>query len=253
MKLVVDVGNSKVKLAVFEENQLIDFQKFSIDRDLEMLIQDFRKIIKSHKIKRTILSSVNDYSKEIEKFLQSAGDLLKLTYQTPIPIKINYKTVKTLGKDRIALAVAANSLYPKQNVLIIDAGTCITYDFINDKNEYLGGSISPGLQMRLKALHNFTSDLPLIEATKEKTADKLGFIGKNTETSILTGVLQGILGELEGFIDKYKRQYPTLKIVITGGDASFFERSIKNKIFAVPNLILHGLNKILDHNVPSSE
>jgi type III pantothenate kinase len=154
-----------------------------------------------------------------------------------------YDSPETLGKDRLAAAVAGNHLFPNQNVLVIDAGTCIKYDFINAQAEYLGGAISPGLQMRFNALHIFTEKLPLIELTVFKT-----LIGKNTTDSLLSGVINGTLSEIDGIIDQYREIYPEIQIVLSGGDAEYLVGKLKKGIFAVSNIVLQGLKIILDYN-----
>ena len=162
---------------------------------------------------------------------------------TKIPLQNTYKTPESLGRDRIALAVGANQLFPTNNTLVIDAGTCITYDFIDEKNNYLGGAISPGLQIRLNALHTFTEKLPLVTI---KNGSEL--IGKTTEMSILSGVINGATAEVDGIIDRYKEQFGNLKTVLTGGDANYFVKTLKNNIFANSKVLLNGLNTILNYN-----
>uniref|UniRef100_UPI0030D97038 type III pantothenate kinase n=1 Tax=uncultured Salegentibacter sp. TaxID=259320 RepID=UPI0030D97038 len=146
-------------------------------------------------------------------------------------------------KDRLALVAAGALKYQNKNLLVIDAGTCITFDFKNDKNEYLGGAISPGLQMRLKALHNFTAKLPLV-----KLEENITLIGDSTKNSILSGVLNGVAAELDGIIDRYKADYKYLTIILTGGDSQILSKRVKNGIFANPNFLLEGLNYILEFN-----
>jgi type III pantothenate kinase len=162
---------------------------------------------------------------------------------TPLPIKNNYATPKSLGKDRLAAAVGAWSLFPNQNSLSIDVGTAIKFDLINQASEYIGGSISPGISLRFQSLHNFTAKLPLVQY---KNSHPL--IGFDTETSILSGVLNGINSEIDGLIELYKVQYPDLKIILSGGDSIYFENNLKSNIFAVSNLVQIGLNEILIFN-----
>jgi type III pantothenate kinase len=168
---------------------------------------------------------------------------MELSALTNIPVTNFYKTPDTLGKDRLAGIVAAHSLYVKENVLVIDAGTCITYDLITTKGEYYGGSISPGLNMRFKALHTFTEKLPLVSLLNFEE-----LIGTDTNTSILSGVINGLIAETDAIIERYKELYSALKIIICGGDAQFLVDRLKNSIFAVPELVLIGLNEILDYN-----
>ena len=155
-----------------------------------------------------------------------------------------YKTPKTLGVDRIALASAAIQKYPKKNVLVIDAGTCITFDFISKDKEYLGGAISPGIQMRYKALHNFTAKLPLLDS-----GELTSFIGFDTESSIHSGVLNGVCNELDGVINQYSKKFRDLTVVLTGGDTNFLAKQLKSVIFAHPNFVLEGLHTILNYNL----
>ncbi len=189
------------------------------------------------------MTSTAHYDKEIDDFLERHFFYIRLSHKTELPIINKYATPKTLGKDRLAGVVAASALYAKKNVLVIDAGTCITFDFINNDREYLGGSIHPGITMRFKALNNFTDKLPLI-----KRSSDFELIGNSTEKAILTGVLYAVLKEIQGMIEDYMGKYNDLTIIFTGGDASFFVSRLKNKIFAHPNLVLEGLNEILRYN-----
>ena len=167
------------------------------------------------------------------------------TGKTPTPVKNLYKSANTLGSDRLASAVGGNFLFPNKNVLVIDAGTCIKYNFINNKNEYIGGAISPGLQMRFKALHTFTARLPLLDIDENYDA----IIGTTTNESILSGVEMGAVAEMQSFVDQYKQQYSDVVCLLTGGDANFFEKRLKKPIFADQFLILKGLNIILENNL----
>ena len=162
---------------------------------------------------------------------------------TPIPIENLYLTKDTLGVDRLANAVAANSIFPQRNVLVVDCGTCVKYDFVNHKNQYLGGSISPGLQMRFKALNQFTGKLPLLKPEAHPS-----LIGDSTETAITSGVINGLVAEIKGVIKSYTSIYENLTVILTGGDASFFDKELKSNIFVEPNLTLIGLNEILRYN-----
>ena len=163
---------------------------------------------------------------------------------TSLPIKNLYKTPSTLGKDRIAVAVAANYLKPNTNVLVIDAGTTITYEFIDTKGQYLGGNISPGMKMRFNSLHTFTKKLPLIEHTENSD-----LLGNDTKSAISSGIINGIIFEMDGYINTLKEKYADIVIFLTGGDTFFFESTLKNRIFAHKNLLLIGLNRILNYNV----
>ena len=190
------------------------------------------------------MSSVSNISEEAEKEITDLLNPFFLSSETKVPFKNNYETPKTLGVDRIALAAAATKKYPQRNVLIIDAGTCITFDFINKKNEYLGGAISLGIAMRYKALHDYTSKLPLLEMHEVSN-----FIGTNTNASIHSGVVNGVLNEIEGVIKQYQKKYRDLTIVLTGGDTYFLAKQLKSGIFAHPNFVLEGLHTVLTYNL----
>jgi type III pantothenate kinase len=170
--------------------------------------------------------------------------LLEFNHNTILPINNSYQTPGTLGKDRIAAVVGASSLFPGEDLLIIDAGTCITFDFINAQKEYFGGAISPGINLRFNCLHNFTGNLPLVHPVAETK-----LIGDSTESSLLSGVINGIREEVDGIINRYKLSFPKLKVVFTGGDIKYFDKYLKNNIFAVENLVLLGLKDILHYNV----
>lgn len=240
MQLVIDIGNTRVKAALFEGSELQHF--FVYDSTTELLASG---ILEKYPLKHCILASVvNDIEPFLEK-LRWKVTVLLFNADTPTPIKNLYKTAHTLGSDRLAGAAGGNNFSPNSNVLVIDAGTCIKYNFITKNNEYLGGGISPGLQMRFKAVHTFTSRLPLLEVDEKFNT----LIGKNSNDSILSGVQNGAVAEVDGIIEQYKVEYPDVKVVLTGGDVNFFEKRLKNSIFADQNLILKGLNKILDYNL----
>ena len=177
-------------------------------------------------------------------FLKKQKNFIELNHNTKIPITNKYKTPETLGYDRLASVIGAAKLYPKKNILVIDIGTCIKFNFINSKKEFLGGSISPGLSMRFKALHEFTAKLPLLDLDFVND-----FVGNTTEQSIKSGVLYGIIGELRDMIKMYQKRFSNLVVVVTGGDELKFLFLLKLNIFAEPNLIATGLNEILKHNV----
>jgi type III pantothenate kinase len=195
-------------------------------------------------LKKVILSAVKDYSPKLKTALQQKFEcFIELNANTPLPIENCYKTPETLGKDRIAAAVGGFDLYPDTNLLIIDAGTAITYDILNEKHQYLGGNISPGIEMRFKALHQFTGKLPL---TTRNTFGKL--YGTTTEEAIWAGVQHGVVFEVDKAIETFKEFYTNLKVIITGGDADFFDKKLKNSFFVNFNLIALGLNRILEYN-----
>jgi type III pantothenate kinase len=238
-KLIIDIGNTLQKLAVFEEKKLI-FKEIT-----ENLSPSFLSsfIIEHGPFNGIIQSSVVIHDPETEKILIHEGKFILLTNYTPVPVKNLYETPESLGKDRIAGSVGAWSLFPGRNILIIDAGTCITYDLVNRNGEYLGGGISPGLRMRFKAMNTFTGKLPLIEPD-----DYDGLIGRSTRESILSGVYNGVLGEIRETIRQYHDSFDELVVFITGGDSEFLHSKLKIDIFAAPELVLFGLNEIFDYN-----
>jgi type III pantothenate kinase len=184
-------------------------------------------------------------SKETDQLTDGikANRIFILSPALPLPITIQYDTPHTLGVDRIAGACGAKQLFPDVHTLVIDAGTCVTYDFTDSQGIYYGGGISPGLRMRFEALHTFTAKLPLVEPGQAP------LIGTNTETSIQSGVVNGMLAEMDGIIRQYQEKYPLLQVILCGGDGSFFENRLKASIFASPDLVLIGLNSVLIHNV----
>lgn len=240
MKLVIDIGNSAHKWAVFsEEGELIDLQQ-----QKQLTVDLLQDTLSQYPIRYSICSAVGPYDAQVLKKLESATTYIDFSYQSHLPIQLCYQTPQTLGLDRIANAVGAYSLFPCQNILSIQAGTCLVFDYINQQGQYLGGSISPGLEMRFKALHYFTKNLPLC------TKNNIDFyIGNSTQHSIESGVINGIIDEINASVDRYKKQAPDLKIILTGGDAAFLYNSIKNTIFAPSNIVLLGLHKILQLNV----
>ena len=245
MKLIIDIGNTRIKLAVFSG---VKMEQLFLSETLtvEMLAGIMKKF---PGIRSAVLSAVKDYTPDIDDFLRQKVYFLKLDNETPLPVKILYKTPQTLGKDRIAIAAASRAMFPGQNVLAVDAGTTITYDFVNKKGEYLGGGISPGIRMRLKALHVFTGKLPQV---KGPYAD-VKLIGNDTRGAILSGVLNGVVAEVEGILSAYLKEIPDIKIVLSGGDEKYFDKRLKNNIFAVPNFVIKGLWEILKFNEEKRE
>ncbi len=240
MNLIIDIGNTRIKTALFEANELKHFFVFKTTDELHAA-----NLFVKYPITHCIIGSVVNNLDSFIKVIQEKVKTILFTDKTPIPIKNLYESTHTLGSDRLAAAIGANTLFPNQNILVIDAGTCIKYNFVNNKNEYIGGSISPGLQMRYKALNFYTSRLPLLEVNE-------GFetlIGKNSNESILSGVQKGSIAEIKGIIEGYEEHYPDIKVILTGGDANFFEKPFKNRIFADSFLITKGLNAILNYNI----
>lgn len=239
MNLIIDIGNTRVKAAVFEQNTIVNSCIFEKSK----IISEVKKIIKKYTITDAILSSVTLISSNKLAKLQKLVSLTIVSSTIRTPFKNLYSTPKTLGVDRIALVFGAVIKYPKQNVLIIDAGTCITFDFVNKEKQYLGGAISPGVEMRYKALHYYTSKLPSLQINKPKS-----FIGNSTNESINSGVVNGVVQEIEGVINQYKKKYLHLTVVLTGGDTNFLSKQLKSSIFANQNFLLEGLNEILIFN-----
>lgn len=244
MNLIIDIGNTQAKAAVFLEEKLIALKIFKGEPGIAGL-KNFLK--NQPAIKSAILCSVINHSPEVNKFLKISYKFIELNEKSGLPVKNLYKTPGTLGTDRIATAAGANYLFPGRNVLAIDAGTCIKYDFVNSKNEYLGGAISPGLDMRFKALHSFTAHLPLIKKIK---AGKKNLVGQTTKDSIRSGVQNGVIAEISGIINQYRNKFEDVSAILTGGDSVFINTIVskKNRIFAVPDLTLLGLNIILNFN-----
>ncbi|NDK18979.1 MAG: type III pantothenate kinase [Zetaproteobacteria bacterium] len=240
MNLGIDIGNSSVKVAVFEAGKLIESKTFLKDNLFEEL-----KLIKSaFPIKNAILSTVTVIAPAILIKLKTLFPLKILSNQLKLPYTIAYKTLETLGLDRIALVASAVLNYPNQNVLVIDAGTCITFDFITEKGVYLGGAISPGIQMRYNALHTQTAKLPQLKLKYPEN-----FIGNSTDNSIHSGVCLGTIYEIKGVVAKYKSKYRKLTVVLTGGNTNFLAEKLKSTIFANSNFLLEGLNFILNFNL----
>ncbi len=240
MNLVIDVGNTSVKIGVFDIENLV-FKEIVRTENLSSFI---KKISNTYPlITHAIVSSVSNADQQAIRFLQDTFSTIILSHNLKMPFRNLYTTPKTLGVDRLALVAAAVFNFRNKNALIIDAGTCITYDFKNKKEEYYGGAISPGVQLRYKALHNYTSKLPLLEAQYPEN-----HLGNSTNEAIHAGVVLGIIYEIDGVITEYCNTYPDLTVILTGGDAHFLSKRLKNSIFATSNFLLEGLNYILAFN-----
>ena len=240
MKLVIDIGNSNSKVGFFDGKELVEKRIFSNEiTDYEII-----KFLNPNLNIEVIISNVGRISELLKKHLQNFKNVIYFNYKTPIPIYNDYLSPETLGYDRLCGVIGAQSKFPGLPILVIDAGTCITYDFIDKNSHYTGGSISPGLNMRLQSLPHFTEKLPFI-----KMEEINYLIGSTTKESILSGVLNGISFEIDGFINAYKEQYEDLAILITGGDAHNLAKKLKNSIFVDPDLVLLGLNCILDYQI----
>ena len=238
MNLALDIGNSFLKAGIFKNNNFINYYEFNRE-----YYSNIKSILDKTPITHSIASNVSESNNKLIELLSNKTNLIKFNSSLKVPFKNCYQTKNTLGKDRIALVSNASKEYPKENVLLIDLGSCITFDFLNSKNEYLGGSISPGLSMRYKSLNSYTANLPLINP---KEIDY--FIGRNTEDSIHSGIINGIVGELNSAIDKYKSQFKEIRIILTGGDSKFLFNRIKNSIFANSNFLILGLNFLIELN-----
>ncbi len=241
--LVIDIGNSGLKLAIFHQRKLVHkLHLQQIDTD------QLRQLVKDYEVENSLISSVSQDAEAIANLLKTITVYQPFSSNTALPLINLYKSPETLGSDRLAGLMGARYLYPEQPVLVIDAGTCITYDLIDEKSRYEGGSISPGILMRLKALHHFTGKLPLVDFDP----DFEDLIGRDTRQSILSGVINGVLAEVEGFIQKYSQRQAHLRVILCGGDARFFDTRLKNSIFAnylscEPDLVLIGLNEVIHH------
>lgn len=241
MQLCVDIGNTRVKTGLFKQDELLHHDV----SDLEPVYVIKEAFDKNPEIKALIISSVR---KELDIDLIPMPETIHhilFDFETLLPIKNLYESKESLGQDRIALAVGAHALFPGENCLIFDAGTCLTMEFINQRSQYLGGSISPGIQMRLDSMHQGTAKLPKILLNK---TFKPG-LGKNTKDCMMAGAVNGIINEINGAIASFKTKYKDLRVIVTGGDIKIFEKELKSAIFADPNLVLRGLNKILLHNI----
>lgn len=241
MNLIIDQGNTRTKCAFFEGIQMVSHQQFD-NQDIDKITQ----FISTQKTcNKSILSSVADSHHAITSLLhKTIPTNIFFDHNTPIPIINTYQNPHTLGPDRIAAAIGAHLYAPDIPALVFDLGTAITYEVVNEQGEYLGGGISPGLHMRFRALNTSTQALPLLNPTTP-----FPFIGSNTDDAIRAGVMSGILHELEGQIAFFRTVYPAIQIFFTGGDAKYFENSIKCSIFAKPFLVEEGLNRILMYNL----
>lgn len=241
MNLIIDIGNSFSKLILFKENKIALFEKHVVleKTQLEKIVKKFPEL------SLAMLSNVGEQQAWIAKFLDNFSiKTLVLSRSLSLPFEISYKTPHSLGVDRIALIAGAYVDFPNRNVLVIDAGTCITYDFMDKDHKYLGGGIAPGLQMRLKAMHDHTANLPLIDWK----GDHIELIGQTTEACMLSGAVHGIKAEVKGIIESYKMRYPNLTVIITGGDQMLFDKDLKSSIFADAYLLAKGMNFILNYN-----
>jgi type III pantothenate kinase len=242
VNLCVDWGNTSIKAAIFVDNKITESHTFSDDKAHDGV----SAMITLHKPVKAILCSVANHPADFEELLKgSVKSFLNLNTNTSLPIMNAYASADTLGVDRLALAVGAYADYPNKNVLVVSAGSCLTMNFVQSNRAFRGGSISPGLQMRLRAMNEFTDKLP-----KVKVDGELIMLGYDTDTNMRSGAVYGMIFEIDGMINDYMTHYPDFNAILTGGDAPYFANKLKSKIFADPDVLLKGLNLILNHNVP---
>lgn len=236
MLITIDVGNSRIKVAVFEQNtqiELFAFEPIDAQKKIENILKKYPSATHS------VISSVGKLNVTVLNYLQTHTRLQVINHETKFPFNNLYATPKTLGIDRMVVAAGAVLKYPNQNRLVIDAGTCITYDFIDEKDNYLGGAISPGIKIRYKSLNDYTANLPLLEKKEIEH-----YIGNSTENSIHSGIINGICHEIDGFISQYSLKNQDLTIILTGGDADFLAKRLKSTIFANSNFLLESLKTL---------
>jgi type III pantothenate kinase len=238
MNLCIDIGNTRTKLGIFKNEQMAEVITPDVFEE-----QDLKNILEQYEIKRCVVSSTVSIPEFIPAAVSQLHPNIFLDKDTALPFSNLYHSPETLGKDRIALAAAACARYPGKDNLVIGCGTCITFNFMNAQNEFIGGSIHPGLKMRLQAMHSFTGKLPLIALEND-----IELIAKDTRSNMLTGVLFAAAKEIDGMIDEYLVKFPQMNVIITGGDAELLVYRLKNEIFAIPNFTLVGLNHILEYN-----
>ena len=236
--LCFDFGNTRIKAGFFQQAKLAEV--IILENDGPEMIES---LIEKFSPQKTILSSVINHNAEIETLLAAKTKFHKLNHQSKLPFSTPVGKPETIGADRLALAAASVYFYPKQHNLVIGMGSCITYNFINKDHEFLGGGISPGMEMRMKALNQYTAKLPIV-----KPDGNVPLIGYDTVTNILSGVVLGMANEIDGFIDAYKQRYSNFNVHLTGGDIVYLASHFKNQIFADPELIFKGLYAISEVN-----
>ncbi|WP_044210014.1 type III pantothenate kinase [Flammeovirga sp. OC4] len=233
-RVAIDIGNTLMKVGFFQDNELIDVCVFKEEVELIKALKDFS-------CECIGIANVGKIENNLVQELEKEFDVIIITSDLKLPFINRYATPKTLGVDRIAAVVGAMSIFPNENCLVIDIGTCVTYDFINYKNEYLGGGISPGINMRLKAMHSFTANLPLLEWE----GTNVDLIGNSTDNCMLSGAVNGITAEIDGIIRQYEAKYGRINNLLCGGVANTFESKLNSSIFADRNLVLKGIDSIL--------
>jgi type III pantothenate kinase len=236
--LCFDFGNTRQKCAVFVNSDYAE--EIVLEANA---VQHVESIIGKYKPLRTILSSVIDHDPAIEEVLATKSHFHKLSYDSKLPVTSPVGKPHTIGADRLAMVVAVVNLFPRHHNLVIGLGTCITYNFVNKYQQFIGGSISPGMEMRFKSLQYYTAKLPLVEPDWN-----FPLLGYDTKTNIQSGVVAGMAKEIDGIIDLYKEKFTNFNVHLTGGDLAIFGPLLKNKIFADPFLIYKGLYAISEYN-----
>lgn len=245
MIFAIDAGNTRTKLAIFEQNSIkkqVTFDNEDLEKKILLFFSDYPRS------PRVILSSVINIDPAVMLWLKENTELLVIDQLSHMPFANNYKTPTTLGVDRMVLAAGATILYPKTNKLIIDAGTCITFDFVDAQDKYQGGAISPGFNLRFKSLNDYTAKLPLV-----KLDNNHNLIGNDTQSAIQSGVINGVIAEIDGIIDQYKTDYQDLTIILTGGDTLFLAKRLKNIIFANSTFLLESLNLLYQYTIENGK
>jgi len=238
LQLCIDIGSTNIKTGVFKRKKLVEHRKFK-----KGIYKEIDQIEAAYDVDAVILCSVRKKNTRLINRLKKIQNSIVLSHLTDLPIENKYSTPETLGKDRLASAVGAYMRKPKKNHLMINTGTCITMDIITDKGVYLGGNISPGMNLRIKAMHDYTANLPIVEPINPKVD-----FGYNTVTALQNGAVMGTILEVEAFISRMKTKFPLININLTGGYAEFLAKYLESKIFVRPYLVLEGLNEILLHN-----
>ena len=241
MVLTVDVGNTRIKAAVFEGNTVLEnfvFEKNELEKKIKKILNKFQNC------SDLVIASVGNIEKQSFLAFEKQLSIHFLTHEDVFPFINKYATPKTLGIDRMVLASGATLQFPKQNRLVIDAGTCLTYDFIDEFDNYSGGAISPGLRLRYEALHNYTARLPMLDLQEPES-----YIGNTTAQAIHSGVVNGFVYEIDGFIDEYRANFSNFIIILTGGDTEFLAKRLKNTIFANSNFLLESLNQTFQYKI----
>ena len=239
MNLIIDIGNTVAKIAVFKDKDIVE-----VFYDSNQTLENLPDICAKYAVEKAIAATVIDLNEQVSAQLARLPvPLLWLNETTALPVENLYETPETLGYDRMAAVVGAYEQFPGKDILVIDAGTCITYEFVDAAGRYHGGNISPGVQMRFKALHELTGRLPLVSREGRRLP-----LGKDTDTAMREGVLKGMEYEISGYIMAMKHKYPELLVFLTGGDDFSFDTNLKSIIFADRFLVLKGLNRILNYN-----